>query len=241
MSQILVVDDDPRICRLLQRCLVDENYSVLVAATGQQAREALAQHPIDLVLLDLRLPDEDGISITRHLQTRPEIGIIIVTGRHDVMDKVVCLEMGADDYITKPFHLREVLARIRSVLRRKSSSAQRDLSVSSSPEHPILRFANWQLEFGARRLIDSSGQEHRIASGEFDLLSVFVQNPHRVLSRDQLLDQVTGRSWAPYDRSIDTRVRRLRKVIEISPAKPELIKTVRGVGYVFSASVESVA
>ena len=241
MSRILVVDDDPRICRLLVRYLTGEGYAVATAADGVEARQVLHDQPHDLVLLDLQLPGEDGLTIARELRATSDIAIIMITGKGDVFDKVVGLEVGADDYVTKPFHLREVLARIKSVLRRSAVPAAAEREAPAAPACETVRFDRWQLELDTRRLLGPGGAEQPLTAAEFNLLAAFLRHPQRVLSRDQLLDMVAGRNWEPFDRSIDTQVRRLRRKIERAPDRPELIKTVRGAGYVFAAKVEQVA
>ena len=241
MSRILVVDDDPRICRLLVRYLTGEGYAVATAADGIEARQVLHDQPHDLVLLDLQLPGEDGLTIARELRATSDIAIIMITGKGDVFDKVVGLEVGADDYVTKPFHLREVLARIKSVLRRSAAPATAEREAAVVPPCETVRFDRWQLELATRRLLGPGGAEQPLTAAEFNLLTAFLRNPQRVLSRDQLLDMVAGRNWEPFDRSIDTQVRRLRRKIERAPDRPELIKTVRGAGYVFAVKVEQVA
>ena len=240
MSRILVVDDDPRICKLLVRYLTGEGYAVATAADGAEARQVLQAQPHDLVLLDLQLPGEDGLTIARELRATSDIAIIMITGKGDVFDKVVGLEVGADDYVTKPFHLREVLARIKSVLRRSAAPATAEREAAAPPCETV-RFDRWRLELDTRRLLGPGGAEQPLTAAEFNLLTAFLRNPQRVLSRDQLLDMVAGRNWEPFDRSIDTQVRRLRRKIERAPERPELIKTVRGAGYVFAAKVEQVA
>ena len=237
-GRILVVDDDPRIRTMLSRYLDDEGFAVALAENGASFRAELARAPADVVLLDINLPGEDGLTLARELRGRdPDIGIIMLTGRGDVIDRVVGLEVGADDYIPKPFHLREVLARIKTVLRR-SRRAEAAAPAAVSAESELLRFDGWRLDLARRQLVDPEGSEVALTSGEFDLLKVFAQHPHKVLDRDRLMDLTRGRDWSVYDRSIDTQVSRLRKKIEKDPAKPALIKSVRGVGYVFAAQVE---
>ena len=234
-DRVVVVDDDPRIRTMLSRYLEDEGFAVGLAENGASFRAELARESADLVLLDINLPGEDGLTLARELRARsPEIGIIMLTGRGDVIDRVVGLEVGADDYISKPFHLREVLARIKTVLRRSRRAAA---GPEEGTEHELVRFDGWRLDLARRRLTDPDGQEVQLTSGEFDLLRVFAEHPHKVLDRDRLMDLTRGRDWSVYDRSIDTQVSRLRKKIEKDPAYPALIKSVRGVGYVFAAQV----
>jgi DNA-binding response OmpR family regulator len=184
-----------------------------------------------VVLLDLGLPGEDGLSIARQLRARWHCGLLIVTGRGDPVDKVVGLELGADDYVTKPFDLRELLARTKAVLRRISPPV---VEVGSGPrESACAVFLGWRCELGARRLLAPDGDEVGLTSGEFDLLVVFLKHPGRVLSRDFLLEHTRGREAGPFDRTIDVQIGRLRKKLEDNPQEPQIIKSVRGAGYVF--------
>jgi len=238
-AKILVVDDDPRVRDLLSRYLDGEGFEVSTAEHGNAMRQHMANAAVDLVMLDLNLPDEDGLSLARELRTTTNVAIIMITGKGDPIDRVVGLEVGADDYIPKPFELREVLARIRAVLRRVATGAT-VMPVTTSTESPAcFGFAGWQFDPAKRELRDPEGMTVSLSTGEFDLLAVFLRHPTRVLNRDQLLDLLRGQDWTPYDRSIDTQVGRLRKKIERDPGNPELIKTVRGVGYVFTAKVDT--
>lgn len=236
---ILVVDDEPRIRTMLRRYLVAEGFKVSEAADGSAMRTVLESGTTDLVLLDLMLPGEDGLSLARAIRQRSEIPVIMLTGKGDLIDRVVGLEAGADDYITKPFELREVLARIRTVLRRAAGCHQPADAPKSvaTPSPDVLGFQGWRLALLRRELTDPAGTIVNLTAGEFDLLRVFAQHPNRVLSRQQLIELVKGRDWAAYDRAIDTQVGRLRKKLEFAAAGPELIKTVRGGGYVFAAVV----
>lgn len=241
-THILVVDDDPRVRSMLRRYLTDEGFKVSEAEDGASMRYALESEPADLVLLDLVLPGEDGFTLANYIRQRSSIPIIMLTGKNDLIDKVAGLEAGADDYIPKPFHLREVLARIRTVLRRSPSAAVPP-SMGRAPqpaeprERPTLRFEGWCFDISKRELRRPDGTQVPLTTGEFDLLRAFLQNPNRVLDRDMLMDLVKGREWAAYDRSIDAQVVRLRKKIESDPGDPKLIKTVRGAGYLFTADV----
>jgi len=235
---ILVVDDEPRIRTMLRRYLSDEGFKVSEAGEGMAMRAALQREAIQLVLLDLMIPGEDGLSLARYVREHTQIPIIILTGKGDLIDRVVGLEAGADDYITKPFELREVLARIRTVLRRAEPRAAPAAAQTSPAASEILRFEGWKLDLLKRELCRPAGDTVPLTAGEFELLRVFVHNPNRVLSREQLMDQVKGRDWAAYDRAVDTQVGRLRKKIESDPNSPALIKTVRGGGYVFAAVVK---
>lgn len=199
---------------------------------------ALAQETFDLVLLDLMLPGEDGLALVRTIRQRSEVPIIMLTGKGDVIDRVAGLETGADDYITKPFELREVLARIRTVLRRVAPGGRAaGTNPAAQKTGGIFVFEGWRLDMLRRELHRPDGAPVPLTAGEFDLLCAFVRHPNRVLNRDQLIDLVKGRDWAAYDRGVDTQVMRLRKKIEADPGHPCLIKTVRGSGYVFAAAV----
>jgi len=234
-SHILVVDDDPRVRALLRRYLAGEGFTVSEAGDGRSMRAALAAKPTDLVLLDLVMPGEDGLTLAREIRRMSEIPIIMLTGKGDLIDRVVGLESGADDYITKPFELREVLARIRTVLRRGAGRAAKAEAPGSAQGK--LCFNGWSLDLTRRTLETPAGKPVQLSAAEFDLLCIFARNPNRVLSRDRLMDLIKGRQWEAYDRAIDTRIVRLRKRIEADPQKPSLIKTVRGAGYIFAAAV----
>ncbi len=237
---LLVVDDDPIILALLQTYFSDRGYPVSTAENGVQMRRILATATVDLVIVDLVMPSEDGLSLTRYLRdNHPEVAVIIVTSKGESADRVVGLEMGADDYVVKPFDCRELLARVKSVLRRLVPKNLDDIkkpATSSEPER--IQFGEWQLDLGRYELISVQGRKVELTTGEFDLLKAFVTHPHRVLSRDELLLLTHNREAGPFDRTIDVQVGRLRRKIEIDPAKPELIKTIRGAGYVFTADIE---
>ena len=236
---ILVVDDDRRVRNLLQRYLTDEGFRVSVAEDGETMRRRIAESAVDLVFLDLVLPGDDGLTLARHLRATSDVPIIMLTGKGKMVDRVIGLEMGADDYIAKPFHLREVLARVRTVLRRSAGRSTRPAeSVVDAGGGDRLRFEGWELDLGRRELVAPDGRQVSLTTAEFDLLAAFARHATRVLDRDRLMDLARNRDWTPYDRSIDTRVARLRKKIEIDPKNPRLIKTVRGIGYVFTPTVE---
>ena len=238
MPHILIVDDDPRVRKLLRRYLGDEGFRVAEAADGEAMRAQMAVAEFDLILLDLIIPGEDGLSLAREVRQISAVPIIMVTGKGKMVDRVIGLEMGADDYITKPFHLREVLARIRTVLRRSATTSDGEQTKEPTPDQGEgVTFEGWRLDLVRRELRSPEETLVPLTTGEFDLLGALVKNANRVLSRDQLMDLVRNRDWTPYDRTIDTQVGRLRKKIERDPANPELIKTVRGVGYVFAAKV----
>ncbi|HZB92503.1 MAG TPA: response regulator [Stellaceae bacterium] len=235
-GHILVVDDQKEICEVVQQYLSSEGYRVSVANDGPGMRKVMALGPVDLVILDLMLPGEDGLTLARQLREESTgVGIIILTGRGETVDRIIGLEMGADDYLPKPFHLRELLARVKSVLRRASSRAQKEKPVTGRAR---ARFAGWHLDLATRELVSPEGGEVRLTTGEFDLLAAFVNNANQVLSRDRLLDLARNREAGPFDRTIDVQVGRLRRKLEPDPAKPTMIKTVRGTGYIFTPTVE---
>ena len=236
---IAIVDDDEKIRRLLRRCFEPEGYRVSEAASAAELDKIMADDPVDLITLDLNLAGDDGLSIARTVRSRSQVPIIMVTGKGDPIDKIVGLEVGADDYISKPFHVREVLARVRSVLRRAGAAAPAATAGphSAPAAEGIYRFGDWVMDVPKRELRLRSGDLEALTTGEFDLLEVLVKNPNRVLSRDKIMDRLKGHDWNPYDRSIDNQVARLRKKIEADPNNPRLIKTVRGVGYSFTADV----
>jgi two-component system, OmpR family, response regulator len=234
LPHLLIVDDDEEILALIERYFTGQGFRVSTAAHGAAMRALIDAESIDIVLLDLGLPREDGFDLTRYLRERWGGAIIIVTGRGEPVDRVVGLELGADDYVTKPFDLRELLARVRSVLRRATPA----LPGAKAPGQSAIEFAGFRLDTAARILIGRDGSEISLTTGEFDLLRVFLGQPNRVLSRDQLMGHIHGRDAGPYDRAIDVQIGRLRRKIEKDPARPELIKSVRGAGYVFAARVQ---
>ena len=227
---ILVVDDDDQVRRMLRRCFEDEGYRVSEAIDQAGVNTALASG-LDLITLDLNLGGTDGLSIARAVRQTWDLPIIMITGKGDMIDRIVGLEIGADDYIAKPFHLREVLARVRSVLRRAGPRAQ---PPAPAPAGTQIGFDGFVLDLDRRELSRADGEPMRITSGEFDLLALFARHPHRVLSRDQIMDLLKGHDWAPNDRSIDNQIARLRKLIEADIQQPRLLKTVRGAGYSFT-------
>jgi len=235
-SSILVVDDDQRLCDLLARYLKREGYHVITALNGEQMRHQLAQGIPDLILLDLMLPGEDGLLLAKELRRmHQELGIIILTGKSETVDKIVGLEVGADDYIAKPFDNRELLARIHSVFRRLEF--HHDNPRSSSDEKSVARFAGWRLDLVAHELISPAGETVHLTSYEFKFLSILVQNNNRLMSRDRISDLIAGREWRPDDRSLDVLVGKLRKKLEPDPGNPVVIKTIRGEGYKLTVPV----
>lgn len=237
-TRILIVDDDPQVARLLSRYLEREGFTIQVARSANQMRTALKGFPADLLILGLGLPGADGLSLTREIRRDSSVGIILLTGKDEPVDRVAGLELGADDYVTRPFDDRELLARIRTVLRRTQNRSPYRVAEPRPERPPAVRFAEWRLDLGARELISQSGEAVELTSMEFELLSVLVSNPNRVMSRDQLLERCTGRSWDPYDRAIDTLIVKLRRKLESDPKRPQIIKTVRGAGYVFTPTVQ---
>jgi len=230
---ILIVEDDREIRDLVSRFLKQNGYRVSVATDGRSMDRMLGSSRIDLVVLDIMLPGEDGLSLCRRLRSTSNLPIIMLTARGQETDRIVGLEVGADDYVPKPFNPRELLARIRAVLRRTAVFPK---GADEQARH-ILRFAGWQLDLGSRRLQSPDGLRVPLTSGEFDLLVAFCQHPGRILTRDQLLDLTHGRVAKAFDRSIDIQVSRLRRKIEADPTDPLLIQTVRTGGYIFTPEV----
>ncbi|NJO38563.1 MAG: response regulator [Rhizobiales bacterium] len=230
---ILVVDDHRDIRELVQKYLARNGYRVSVADGGASMKKILAASGIDLVVLDLMMPGEDGLTLCRDLRAGSDLPVIILTAMGEETDRVVGLEMGADDYLVKPFNPRELLARIKAVLRRTNSLPQQKGQLAGER----LAFDRWVLDSAQRELIGADGVAIALSTAEFLLLSAFLQHPKMVLSRDQLLDLTRGRAASAFDRSIDNQVSRLRRKIELDPKKPELIKTVWGGGYSFTAEV----
>ncbi len=233
---VLIVDDDPLIRELLQSYLAQEGYQVRCASTAEQAEACLAESPVDLVMLDIRLPGKDGLTLTRELRVRSEVGIILITGRNDEVDRIVGLECGADDYVVKPLNPRELVSRAKNLVRRVRHAQQPAAAAASTQ---LKRFAGWTLDNDRRRLIDHDGSETLLTHGEFQLLSVFLRNAGHTLSRDQLMDQIRNREWLPNDRSIDVLVGRLRRKLRDDPAEPQLIITIHGAGYLFTATASA--
>jgi len=229
---LLIVDDHYEIRELLQRFLIQYQYRVSVAKDGKEMKRCLSESKIDLIVLDLMLPGEDGLSLCRGLRASSTIPIIMLTAMSDEMDKIIGLEMGADDYLSKPFNPRELLARIKAVLRRVNT-----LSPPASSDLKHHHFSRWSLDVHKRELTDQAGVMVVLSSAEFDLLRVFIAHPQRVLSREQLLDLSKGREGGVYDRSIDTLISRLRKKLEIDVKHPEILITIWGGGYQFTPEV----
>jgi DNA-binding response OmpR family regulator len=234
---ILIVDDDPQIRTMLRRYLASEGYGTREADSEVSIHAALVTGDVTLVLLDLMLGGEDGLAIARAIRARSDIPIIMLTGKDDVIDRVAGLEAGADDYIAKPFHLREVLARIRALKRRMTG---RSAPEPAEPEQSetVIRFDGHALDPLGRTLRGRDGADIPLTTAEFELLAVFLRHAGRVLDRDRLLNLLKGRDFEAFDRLVDTQVMRLRRKIEQDPGQPQLIKTVRGAGYVFAGKLE---
>jgi DNA-binding response OmpR family regulator len=237
-ERIVIVDDDARLRNRLRSYLEGEGYECVAVSGGAELRALMEEQTADLIILDLMMPGEDGLSLTRYLRENFHTGILILTGKGDAIDRIVGLEMGADDYLGKPFDLRELLARVRSILRRTQPLPPAGSSeTGADAEKACLTFDRFHLDLVHRRLTNETGEEVHLTSAEYDLLVAFATHPNRPLDRDQLLDAVAGRDWQPYDRSIDLHVSHLRKKIEGDPKQPSIIKTVRGAGYVFTSPV----
>lgn len=235
-ATVLVVDDEAPVRKLLRRCFESEQYVVHEAASGKELFECLEAESIDLITLDLSLGDKNGLDLARQIRAKSNVGIIVVSGKGDLIDTVVGLEMGADDYISKPFELREVLARSRSVLRRTRNTPSDETTSTSVKQESHYKFAHWILTCSKRSLTHDNGTDCELTSAEFDLLTALVQHAGMVMSRNQIMDCLKGHDWNPNDRTIDNQVARLRKKID-PDGKLKAIKSVRGVGYVFTLDV----
>lgn len=232
-QHIVVCDDEPDIRDTVGEYLERQGFEVSQAEDGEALRRILAERPVDAVVLDITMPGEDGLSIARSLRAESDVAIVMLTGNAEVVDRIIGLEMGADDYLAKPVDLRELLARLKAVLRR-TAKAPAEAGAAGDAGHTLARFGACRLDLEAHKLFDADGGEIPITAMEYSLLKVFAEHPNRVLNRDQLLELAHDRSWDPFDRSIDIRISRLRKKIEADPSKPQIIRTVRGIGYRFS-------
>ncbi len=246
--RILIVDDDPKVRTLLRRCLEGDAYAVREASDTATTLKALRSGIIDLITLDLQLGSDDGIDLARQIRAVSNVPIIMVTGRDDVIDRVVGLEVGADDYITKPFHVREVVARVKSVLRRvelatNKASKVGDCPISTSNNadqgSDVVIVDGLKIAPDRFELVGRNEEPVELTSGDFRLLRVFLSHPKQILSRERLMDLIGGGMWTPLDRTIDNQVSRLRRKIERDPSRPRLITTVRGVGYTFTGEIAS--
>jgi DNA-binding response OmpR family regulator len=237
-SHIIIVDDEAPAREMVGEYLKMHGFSVTLCDGGRSLREALEIDVPDLVVLDLNMPEEDGLSIIRDLKRRGNVAIIMLTATASPIDRVVGLELGADDYVAKPCELRELMARIRSVLRRSVLSspplAQPSLAAGKSARNQLVRFGTKWLDLEAQALRDEEGNEHPLTASEFGLLKVFALNPKRVLSRERLLELANARDSEAFDRAVDLRIMRIRRKIELDPSKPAVIRTIRGGGYLFS-------
>ncbi len=235
-THILVVDDHSEIRDLLKRFLEQHGLRVSCARDGKEMKRLLEEREFDLLVLDLMMPGEDGLTLCRELRAKSSLPIIMLTAMGEETDRIIGLEMGADDYLAKPFNPRELLARIKAVMRRTQVEPQPAAETLTRD----LRFDRWLLDINRRELVDEEGVGLSLSTAEFDLLRVFLERPQRVLSRDQLLDLARGREAVAFDRAIDTLVSRLRRKLERDPKNPELIKTIWGGGYLFAADVTQV-
>jgi DNA-binding response OmpR family regulator len=234
---VLVLDDDPAVRDLLAAYLGENELRVTAVGSGRALDEVMAREVVDCLVLDLRLPGEDGLTIARRLRESSMIPILMLTGRADEADRVMGLELGADDYLTKPFSPRELLARLRALLRRAAAQTTVAQEVARVRAY---RFGGWELNVGLRKLKSAEGLHVELTNGEFSLLTAFLCSPQRILSRDQLLELSRLHNAEVYDRSIDVQILRLRRKIESDPARPSYIRTERGLGYVFDVSVDVV-
>jgi two-component system phosphate regulon response regulator OmpR len=234
VEHILVVDDDVRIRQMLARYFEDEGYRVTAVADGAAMRAQIHVTAFNIILLDLVLPGESGLELAREIRARSDVPIMMLTGKDDVLDRIVGLELGADDYMAKPFHLREVLARVRTIMRRRNQAP-----AGRAPEaEDRIGFEGWMLDLGRRELMAPGNVATELTTGEFDMLAVFLRHPGRVLSRETLMDLTRGRNLEAFDRTIDAQIARLRKKIEDDVTNPQLIKSVRGIGYVFTGKID---
>jgi two-component system, OmpR family, response regulator len=238
---VLIVDDDDAMRTMIAEYLGDRGYGIATAADSGEMAQILARGEVHLVVLDLKLPDADGLALIKELRTKSGVPIIAITGhRREEVDKVVGLELGADDYVTKPFSMRELAARIGAVLRRRETVPVAGAPPTQASREPIrYRFAEWELDLHTRRLKSPGGELLALTKGEFNILLALVRAPHRVLSREQLLAASRVHDDEVFDRSIDVQILRLRRKLEADPSRPELIRTERGIGYVFSVGVET--
>ena len=229
-QDIIVCDDESDLREMLQEYLTKRGFTVRLAANGDELEERIAEAEPELIVLDINMPGRDGLTMLRNIRASSDTAVIMLTASGETIDKIVGLEMGADDYLGKPVDLRELEARVKAVLRRREPTEQVSSPTSATDR---VAFGTFVLDLDAAKLFDENGDEVAITAMEFRLLQLFARNRGRVLNRDQILEQAHDRSWDPYDRSIDIRISRLRRKIERNPQKPELIRTVRGIGYIF--------
>ncbi|WP_372831759.1 response regulator [Pontibacterium sp.] len=231
-SKILVVDDEALTRECLSSYFKEEGYTVFTADTAEQAEAILSSEAIDVVLLDIRLPGKDGLTLTRELRVHTEVGIILVTGRLDEVDRLIGLECGADDYVTKPFNPREILARTKNLVRRVRHCSH--AKPTDSLPHTFKSFERWKLNLDRRQLIDEQQQPIQLTEGEFQLLNTLMIHAGRVMTREEILEQIRNREWVPSDRTVDVLIGRLRRKLGDDPANPKTILTVHGAGYLFT-------
>jgi len=241
-KHILIVEDDPVVADVVAACLEDAEFETTITSSGQAALNIISDTHVDLCVVDLGLPDMDGLSLTREIKSRTSIGIMILSGRGETTERIIGLEVGADDYLGKPFEPRELLARVRSIIRRTQPSSTQvttQTTVPSGAQHSDLSFIfdGWKVDLASLEITGPDGMQPQLSNSEFNLLQAFIEHPNRVLSRDQLLDLVHGDNTPAFDRSIDVQITRLRKKIESDPKAPKFIKTVRNRGYMFTAKV----
>jgi len=232
-GSVLIVDDDPQVRAMMVEYLTTHGYDIAQAESGEAMRAELARAVPDVVLLDLNLPGEDGLTLARYLREHHDAGIIMVTAAGDVVDRIVGLEVGADDYIAKPFDPRELRARLKSVMRRVQSRSAPGTAATARGGNQQVAIGRCRLDLTAHSLYDAEGREIPLTNMEFDLLRVLAEHPNQVLTRDQLLTLTRNRDWEPFDRSIDIRIARVRRKVEVDPENPQVIRTVRGAGYMF--------
>ena len=235
-ANILIVDDDVRICRTLRQYLKREGYEVGIATNGEEMWTQFEKNTPDVILLDVILPGDDGITLARKLRKTSDVGIIMLTGKNDPIDQIIGLEMGADDYVTKPFDERQLLARIRSLLRRRATPAS-STNVGTGNENQTVHFDGWEMDLFTHELLSPSGNRVELTSHEFRLLEIFIRNPGGVLNRDQIMQRLYQRDWSLNDRSIDVLIGKLRKKIEKDSSQPKLILTIRNFGYKFTGRI----
>ena len=229
-ATIMICDDERDVREMLEEYLSKRGYNIVPVANSEELQASLAERQVDLILLDINMPGQDGLTTLRSLRIDNQVPVVMLTAASEVIDKIVGLEMGADDYLSKPVDLRELEARIKAVLRRASEPAAK---VAPDMDASTAEFGAFTLDLTAAKLLDDGGEEVPLTAMEFNLLSLFARNRGRVLNRDQILEQAHDRSWDPFDRSIDIRISRLRRKIEPNPQKPQIIKTVRGIGYIY--------
>lgn len=233
-ANVLIVDDDPDIQESVSSILETDEIKSVTVGNGDEMRQKITESHFDLVILDLVLPGEDGLTLARELLARSNIPILMLTGKCDIIDKIIGIEMGADDYITKPFHARELLARVKSILRRRHPYSTHTPEIHGNN----IEFSGWILDLDARKLNDPNGENAKLTTYEFQVLAELVKRPNRALSRDQILDYVADKEWDPFDRSIDVLIGKIRRKLKDNPRDPSFIKTLRNFGYMFVGKSE---